>query len=185
MKFAYADPPYLGCGKLYAKEHPEALSWNSLDTHKDLINRLCDEFPDGWAMSASSPSLQKLLPLCPDDVRVMAWVKPFCAWKKGVFPPYSWEPVIVRGGRKQSLYKDQLPNNYQLPLRDYIDAPIMLKKGLTGAKPPRVCLWIFCVLGAEQGDTLDDLFPGTGIVQHTWDEWQSTGETDDRHSQLL
>ena len=25
MKFAYADPPYLGLGKFYADRHPEAL----------------------------------------------------------------------------------------------------------------------------------------------------------------
>lgn len=169
MKFAYADPPYLGCGKLYA--HPEALAWNDPATHRALIERLCSEFPDGWAMSASSPSLRVLLPMCPDDVRVMAWVKPFSAWKKGVYPPYSWEPVIMRGGRRQSLYKAELPDNYQLPLRDYIDAPIVLKKGLTGAKPPKVCRWIFCCLGAEKGDELVDLFPGTGIVSETWTEW--------------
>ena len=24
MRFAYADPPYLGCGRLYAAHHPEA-----------------------------------------------------------------------------------------------------------------------------------------------------------------
>lgn len=181
MKFAYADPPYLGCGKLYTKEHPEALVWDQPESHQSLINRLCDEYPDGWAMSLSSSSLHAILPMCPDDVRVMSWVKPFCAWKKGVFPPYSWEPVIVRGGRKQSLRKDELPDNYQLPLRDYIDAPIMLKKGLTGAKPPRFCRWIFCVLGAENGDTLDDLFPGTGIVMETWNEWLSADQTGQNH----
>lgn len=80
----------------------------------------------------------------------------------------------MRGGRRQSLRKDELPENYQLPLRDYIDSPIMLKKGLTGAKPPKVCRWIFCCLGAEKGDELVDLFPGTGIVTDTWNEWLKT-----------
>lgn len=171
MKFAYADPPYLGCGKLY--DHPNAKEWDEIETHAALIKRLCDGFSDGWALSASSSSLQQILPLCPEDIRVMAWVKPFAAWKKGVYPPYTWEPVIMRGGRKQSLYKAELPANYQLPLRDYIDAPIVLKKGLTGAKPPRFCRWVFCCLGAEPGDELVDLFPGTGIVSRTWDEWVS------------
>lgn len=51
MKFAYADPPYLGCGKkLYGKLHKAAADFDSLETHKSLIERLVDEFPDGWAM---------------------------------------------------------------------------------------------------------------------------------------
>jgi hypothetical protein len=31
-----------------------------------------------------------------------------------------------------------------------------------GAKPAVVCRWIFTLLGAAPGDTLDDLFPGSG-----------------------
>jgi hypothetical protein len=33
-----------------------------------------------------------------------------------------------------------------------------------GAKPAAVCRWIFTLLGAAPGDTLDDLFPGSGSV---------------------
>jgi hypothetical protein len=29
MKFAYADPPYLGYGSLYAERHPDALVWDA------------------------------------------------------------------------------------------------------------------------------------------------------------
>ena len=79
MKFAYADPPYLGCGSLYAKHHPEAKVWDKPETHRQLIERLVDEYPDGWALSLHSPSLWTLLPMCPEDVRVAAWVKPFGA----------------------------------------------------------------------------------------------------------
>lgn len=39
MKFAYADPPYLGCAKLY-KEHPEAHIWDDPETHRDLMARM-------------------------------------------------------------------------------------------------------------------------------------------------
>jgi hypothetical protein len=60
VKFAYADPPYLGCGKLYAKHHPEALIWDDPETHRRLIERLVDEYPDGWAMSLHVPSLRVL-----------------------------------------------------------------------------------------------------------------------------
>ena len=37
-----------------------------------------------------------------------------------------------------------------------------------GAKPAAVCRWIFTLLGAAPGDTLDDLFPGSGAVGRAW-----------------
>ena len=37
-----------------------------------------------------------------------------------------------------------------------------------GAKPAAVCRWIFTLLGAAAGDTLDDLFPGSGAVGRAW-----------------
>src|SRR5260370_36642323 len=102
MRFAYADPPYLGCcGKFYKHYHPDGLCWDDLTTHKLLISRLAAKYPDGWAMSASSVSLQQILPLCPKGVRIAAWVKPFCIFKKGVRPAFAWEPVIFDGGRNK------------------------------------------------------------------------------------
>ena len=131
MKFAYADPPYLGCGSLYAKLHPEAMIWDDPETHRALINRLCREFPDSWALSLHSPSLRTILPMCPEDVRVMAWVKPFAAFKANVNPAYAWEPVIVRGGRKRTRWEDKI--------RDWVCERIMMKKGVPGAKPRDFC----------------------------------------------
>lgn len=160
MRFAYADPPYLGCGaKLYGQHHPDAARYDSLDAHRELVERLVAEFPDGWAMSLSSPSLQQILPLCPPDVRVMAWVKPFAVFKPNVGVAYAWEPVIVRGGRKRT--------RKQPTVRDWIDCNITLRKGLTGAKPPGFCEWLFDVLNLQDGDELVDLFPGTGVVGRT------------------
>lgn len=156
MRFAYADPPYLGQGKLYSKQHAEAGRWDDPATHKALVEDLVDSFPDGWAMSLSSPSLGVILPMCPPDVRVMAWVKPFCSFKPGVNPAYAWEPVIVRGGRKRGR---DLPT-----VRDWVSANIALKKGLTGAKPYPFAEWVFSVLNIQAGDTLVDLFPGTNAV---------------------
>jgi len=163
VRFAYADPPYLGCGKLYVAHHPEALIWDDPETHRRLIERLSDEWPDGWALSLSAPSLYDLLPMCPRDVRVMPWVKPFASFKPGVRVAYAWEPVIVRGGRKGT--------RADATVRDWVAANITMKRGLTGAKPREVCLWLFEVLGAEPGDTLDDLFPGSDAVGAAWAEW--------------
>ena len=39
---------------------------------------------------------------------------------------------------------------------------------MIGAKPAAVCRWIFTLLGAASGDTLDDLFPGSGAVGRAW-----------------
>lgn len=169
MTFAYADPPYLGCGALYDEHHPDARDWDDPETHRRLIGRLCDEFPDGWAMSLSVPSLRVLLPMCPDDIRVAAWVKPFASFKPNVNPAYAWEPVIFRGGRRFSRKDDTV--------RDWCAVNITLQRGLTGAKPRAFCRWVFAMLNAKPHDTLADLFPGSGAVQSAWDEWR--GAVDD------
>lgn len=162
MKFAYADPPYLGCCRLYAHHHPDGLCWDDLDTHRKLIDRLNTDYPDGWAMSGTSGSLQSLLPLCPPDVRVGAWVKPFHAYKKGVRPAYAWEPLIYRGGRNKGHKPPEKGGKATTP-KDFVSANITLKKGLTGAKPEAFCSWVLDLLNFQEGDTVDDLFPGTGV----------------------
>jgi len=125
--------------------------------HQLLIRHLCDDYPDGWALSTSSTALQRVLPLCPDDVRVMAWVKPFAAFKANVNPAYAWEPVIVRGGRKRT--------REQVTVRDWVSAVITLQKGTHGAKPKDFCFWLLDVLGfQDEDDELDDIFPGSGIM---------------------
>jgi len=164
--FAYADPPYFGQGKKhYGKLHSAAADCDNLDWHKDLIGRLCSNYPDGWAMSLSSPSMQEILPLCPTDVRIAAWCKPFCAFKVGVNPAYAWEPVIFRGGRKRDRAQDTA--------RDFLMCPIAMKKGFPGAKPEMFTRWILDLLGCEKHDTIDDLFPGSGSVTETIEKWKN------------
>jgi len=172
MNFAYADPPYLGCCKLYDHDHGvEGGRWDDVETHAHLIGMLCHEFPDGWALSASSVSLRTLLPLCPDDVRVAAWVKPFCAFKRGVRPCYGWEPVIFRGGRNPSnghAHPPPIKNGKQTTPKDFIAESITLKKGLTGAKPEKVCRWILDLLNVARDDEIVDLYPGTKAMSDAW-----------------
>jgi hypothetical protein len=162
MRFAYADPPYLGCGALYAKHHPEALIWDNPETHRALIQRICDEYPDGWALSMASTNLWDLLPMCPREARVAAWCKPFAIYKPNVPVAYTWEPVIFMGGRRRG--RDEAT------VRDHLSCPITLKRGMTGAKPRDFCRWVFDLLGAKRGDALDDLFPGSGAVAAAWAE---------------
>jgi hypothetical protein len=35
-------------------------------------------------------------------------------------------------------------------------------------KPPEFAVWMFAQLGARPGDTLDDLYPGSGAVGRAW-----------------
>ena len=157
MRYAYADPPYLGCGaKLYSPFHGNAADWDDPQTHRDLVSYLVDEFPDGWAISLHTPSLRLYTSLAPDDARVGAWVKPFASFKPGVNPAYAWEPVLFRGGRKRS--------RTEMTVRDWVSVPIELKRGLPGAKPLPFCRWILDLLGYRTGDEVVDLFPGTGAM---------------------
>ena len=164
---AYADPPYLGCCKLYSHYHPNGFCWDDLGTHEMLIRRLVSEYPDGWALSASSPSLRRIISLCPEDVRVAAWVKTFCAFKRGVRPAYAWEPVIFWRGRNPSNGHPHAPpekGGKQTTPKDFLAEPITLKKGLTGAKPAKFCSWVLDLLNVQDGDDFVDLFPGTGSM---------------------
>ena len=172
MKFAYADPPYIGQAARHYKDHKD---YAGEVNHKELIDKLVSDYPDGWALSLSAPSLKQILNLCPDDVRVMIWVKPFHAWKN-VTPSYGYEPVIVYGGRKRPSYGKESVK--ALGYKDWVSANITMKKGLTGAKPERFCIWLFEVLNVEPNDTLDDLFPGTGIVSDMYKWYISQYKSD-------
>lgn len=164
MKLAYADPPYIGQAKKHYSHDPRCAEVD----HKALIETLQLEY-DGWALSLHSPSLAEILSYCPADVRVAAWVKPFCAFKKNVNPAYAWEPVIFKPARKLGSKRDTV--------RDWLAESITMKKGLAGAKPKAFCFWIFQLLAAEQGDELIDLFPGTGIVTACWREFETGYDT--------
>lgn len=156
MKFAYCDPPYVGQAKRHYKSE-------EVD-HAALIAQLQRDY-DGWALSASSPSLQEILTLCPADVRVAAWVKPFAIFKPNVNPAFAWEPVLFCPLPRKRSRKEPT-------VRDWIAVNITLQRGLCGVKPEGFCLWLFDLLGAEPEDEFDDLFPGSGAVTRAWEEWK-------------
>lgn len=155
MRLAYADPPYIG----QARRH----YYSEEVDHGQLIAQLSTY--DGWALSASSPSIFVLAPLMPAHTRLAAWVKPFAIFKPGVNPAYAWEPVF---------YVSSRPGRREIhTVRDWVSCNITLRKGLVGAKPPAFCNWIFRLIGAASGDQLDDLFPGTGVVTQCWDQYMA------------
>lgn len=160
MRFAYADPPYFGCGAShYGEHHPDAATWDEQSTHLDLIDRLADEYPDGWALSCNPRDLAWLLPACPDDVRVAAWCK---TWHqiRPTTTQFAWEPVIWRTTRK---------DNKRSPMvRDWMACAVTRQTGLKGAKPDQFNQWVLDLLAFRPDeDTLDDLFPGTGGMAAT------------------
>lgn len=155
MKFAYADPPYLGCGAShYGEHHPDAADWDDKETHYALIRRLNDEYEDGWALSCNPRDLEWILGYCQSGVRVAAWTK---TWHqiRPTTVQFAWEPVVFWGGRK---------NPKRSPMvRDWLSCAVTRQKGLKGAKPPQFNQWVLDLLGFDpEQDTLDDLFPGTG-----------------------
>lgn len=168
MRFAYADPPYLGVAeKFYGHLHEAAADYDRPEAHQALIDRMCGEF-DGWALSLHLPSLRTILNMCPDDVRVGAWVKPFASFKKNVTRAWAWEPILLWGGRKIPIT--------QHTVRDWIEAPaiaepITLRRGFVGAKPAAVTWWIFDWLNMEPEDEFHDLFPGSGAVTEAYRAW--------------
>ncbi len=153
MKLAYADPPYPGKAYLYPEQE-------EVD-HVALIARLCEY--DGWALSTDEHALQYVLGLCPDRVRICAWCR------RGGVPPFrpnpiaAWEAVILSPARKDRVeqvwsYAETVGSN--------------VGAGLTGSKPPAFCQWVIRCLGADpEEDTLDDLFPGTGVMGQVWESW--------------
>jgi hypothetical protein len=167
MRVAYADPPYPGCAHLY-KDHPDYAG--EVD-HADLLFELATEY-DGWLLHTASTTLPHVLH-CAREVgignfRIMAWVKPFTAFKRNVSVAYAWEPVLVSACRKPVV-------DDSMVYRDWVREGITLKRGLTGAKPEAVCHWAFNVLGMERDDELVDLFPGSGAVTRAWESWRAQG----------
>jgi len=153
-RVAYADPPYVG----QAKRHYQS---EEVD-HVQLIQKL--QTYKAWALSCSSPSLPTLLPMCPNGIRIGAWVKPFAIFKPNVNPTYAWEPIIY----VSKVYHGKA----QHTIRDWVSCNITLKRGLVGVKPDNFCFWLFELLGMTKEDELDDLFPGTGAVTKAWENWR-------------
>lgn len=50
------------------------------------------------------------------------------------------------------------------PSIDWLSCPVTRQRGLKGAKPAQFNRWVLDLLGYEDGDELDDLFPGTASM---------------------
>ena len=163
LRLAYADPPYPRLAARYYQDHPDFAG--ELDL-RELVSRLATY--DGWALSTSARALPDVLAMIPVRTLIAAWIR-------GPRPHATarlvnaWEPVIfvparsgARGsGDDGSLVLDALVG--PTPRRR-----TTLPTYVVGAKPPAFAAWVFDLLGARIGDSLDDLFPGSGIVGRSW-----------------
>lgn len=137
-----------------ADYHPDAADYDDLSTHRRLLERLVEEY-DGWAIATTPDGLGAYHPL-PVAARVMAWTR------AGAIPgghriQSAWEAVIVlppEGRRARTAGPRMLDT---LATRVH-------SGGFVGAKPPEWTRWVLEALGFAAGDTVDDLFPGSGAV---------------------
>jgi len=178
MKFAIADPPYLGravrwygeggCGNGYgygqADTHPEAAKWDNPITHKELCKHLLANY-DGFAIALTVHSLSTYMSEFVTDsrngIRVMAWVKP-SAVPSGNRLQNVWEPVIIKMPQSRKNYKAGKSCKDVLT----VHPP---RNGFIGAKPPEWTKWVLDAMGVNNGDTVDDLFVGSGAVTNEID----------------
>lgn len=167
MKFAFADPPYVGQAKRHYGTHPDYAG--EVD-HAELISRLVTY--GGWALSLSVKSLPVILPMCPDGVITGAWFKPI-APPLGDHRRYNWEPVIVSPVRRYEPGYAPLACIESPPMFTFRDKPA---SHVIGEKPEAFCHWVFALAGLTGDDEIDDLFPGSGAVTRAWATYRP-GET--------
>jgi hypothetical protein len=164
MRFAYADPPYLGCAHRHYRNHPD---YGGEVDHMELIGRLEDY--DGWALSLSAKSLPVILALCPPGVLVHAWFKPI-APPLGDHRRYNWEPVIIKPVRRYGPGYVPTALIESPPQFTFRDKPA---SHVIGEKPEAFAHWVFAAAGLTADDQMHDLFPGSGAIGRAWDSYCS------------
>lgn len=163
----YADPPYAGCRAKYARRN-NSRQWGlnpRADFMRELVARMESlRAEDGvCALSMGSGEL-KLMHLFPSSVRVMAWVKEQTAPRPGIWPSFTWEPLVVWGSLPG---KDEQKQGGSTP-RDWVCAspngPANRASGHETPKPYLFAQWVISVtLGPRRGPVLD-LFAGSGAL---------------------
>lgn len=111
-------------------------------------------------------AMRDVLALCPPGVVVAVWNVSNAAppGARSFWHHYTWEPVIVAPARPRKDVRNVLTTHM---LGGF------MKGRITGEKPHAFCTWMFALLGAETGDDLDDIFPGSGAVGEAWQSWET------------
>lgn len=168
-RLAYADPPYPGLAHYY-RDHPD---YGGEVDHGELLSKLATY--DGWALSTSARALPQVLALAVAQglpVRVAAWVRGPRAHATALHALNAWEPVIY----VPVAWRSSDDGSRRVDVLEHGVAPMTALPGrVIGAKPAAFCRWMFDLIGARPGDSLDDLFPGSGIVGRAWEFFASAG----------
>lgn len=168
-RFAYADPPYPGLAGYY-RGHPDYAG--EVD-HAALLSRLATY--DGWALSTSAAALPMVLSLAVAQglpVRVAAWIRGPRPHATARHALNAWEPVIyvpvaLAGGSDAPCGAGAAR---RIDVLTHGVAPMTtMPTRVIGTKPAAFCRWMFDLVGATPHDTMDDLFPGSGMVGRCWD----------------
>ncbi len=163
LRLAYADPPYPGLAK---KHYGKEASYGGEVDHVALVKQL--RTYDGWALSTSRNGLPGVLALCPSGIVVCPWVKthhqPDCYGPSNIHEYLIVKPGRVRRPGPRDAFVGAVPKGG--------DSDLM------GRKPLKFVAWVFELLGAGPQDSLDDLFPGSGIVGRCWSEFRRVAPAD-------
>ena len=178
LRLAYADPPYPGNAARYYRDHPDFAG--EVD-HGALLSRLATY--DGWALSTSTRALPAVVALAVAQglaIRIAAWprqpaphpsARVLNAWEAVVYVPARRSPRQPGARVVHDVLLGVTPRRRPT-----------LPTAVIGMKPPAFCEWIFRLLGALPGDRLDDLYPGSGIVERAWRQYAAVDAGDDASS---
>lgn len=176
MRLAIADPPYppfhgsggkknrasrwYGDGQRSAKDrpadfHPDASEWDKPERHRQLLEDLIRGY-DGFVIATSMDGIAAYGAL-PFAARI-------AVWHRANANPGSHrirttcEAVIVYppNGRRSNRGGVGM-------VSDHLSAPVP-RGGFTGRKPDAWVDWCLDMLTWQEGDMVDDLFPGSGQV---------------------
>lgn len=168
MRFGIADPPYIGVAEKYYGEHDD---YGGEVDHGELVVRMLDEYPDGWGLCMSSKSILEVSGIITTLAPKSTW-KDFrwASWHKGprncvaLHARDSWEPFLVYRGRERRMEPaEKLDNTLVWGGRQHSHPG-----ALVGMKPAAFCEWAFRQLNAQRGDTMADIFPGSGAITRAW-----------------
>jgi hypothetical protein len=174
LTFGFADPPYPGQSQRHYGGHDDFAG--EVD-HRELVERLMDEYAHGWVLCSGSAMIRDVTPLLPAGVRTLAWVKPMTPMKPGVSVDYGWEPVYLWGGRRRARSAPMVRDWLSCSPEQWTFKGGAPEGQVIGMKPRAFCEWTFECLGArpDLGDEVVDLFPGSGAVGRAWADWCAGG----------
>lgn len=202
-RLANADPPYPGLARRYYANHPDYAGevdhavlvdqlagydgW-ALSTSAAALPAVLEVCPDGVKVAAwhrgAYPHGAPAGPLSawepviyspPPVRRRLTLAEPSRTAGANLSRPAEAEPSHVDAAEPSR----QDPEHPSQPLTDslvFVSRPRLTAPGrVIGAKPAVFIRWVFGLLDARQGDTLDDLFPGSGGIARAWRTYTAAG----------